>query len=168
MLNEKMEEALNEQINRELYSSYLYLSMAAYSSAIGLPGFSHWFKVQVKEETIHGMKIFDYINMQGGRVRLKEIKEPPLEFGTPMEMFQKTLQHEQFVTRSINDLVELALSEKDEITVSFLQWYVEEQVEEEENDNEIIDKLKIVGENKDALAALDAELSKRLPPDDEE
>ncbi|AKB26853.1 Ferritin-like protein 2 [Methanosarcina siciliae T4/M] len=168
MLNEKMEEALNEQINRELYSSYLYLSMAAYSSSIGLPGFAHWFKVQVKEETIHGMKIFNYVNMQGRRVRLKEIKEPPMEFGTPMEMFQKTLQHEQFITRSINDLVELALSEKDETTASFLQWYVEEQVEEEENDNEIIDKLKIVGENKDALSALDAELAKRLPPDDEE
>jgi len=91
-----------------------------------------------------------------------------MEFGTPMEMFQKTLQHEQFITRSINDLVELALSEKDETTASFLQWYVEEQVEEEENDNEIIDKLKIVGENKDALSALDAELAKRLPPDDEE
>lgn len=163
-----MEEALNEQINKELYSSYLYLSMAAYSSSIGLPGFARWFKVQVKEETIHGMKIFNYVNMQRGRVRLKEIKEPPMEFGTPMEMFQKTLQHEQFITRSINDLVELALSEKDETTASFLQWYVEEQVEEEENDNEIIDKLKIVGENKDALSALDAELAKRLPPDEEE
>lgn len=162
-----MEEALNEQINKELYSSYLYLSMAAYSSSIGLPGFAHWFKVQVKEETIHGMKIFDYVN-EGGRARLKEIKEPPMEFGTPMEMFQKTLQHEQFITRSINDLVELAHSEKDEATASFLQWYVEEQVEEEENDNEIIDKLKIVGENKDALSTLDAELAKRLPPDDEE
>ncbi|AKB20135.1 ferritin [Methanosarcina sp. WWM596] len=168
MLNEKMEKALNEQINRELYSSYLYLSMGAYSSSIGLSGFTHWFKVQVKEETIHGMKIFDYINRQGGRVRLKEIKEPPVEFGTPIEMFRKTLQHEQFITRSINDLVDLARSEKDETTASFLQWYVEEQVEEEENDKEIIDKLKIAGENKEALSALDAELAKRLPPKDEE
>jgi ferritin len=168
VLNEKMEEALNEQINRELYSSYLYLAMSAYSSSIGLPGFAHWFKVQVREETIHGMKLFDYINRQEGRVRLKEIKEPPMEFGTPMEMFQKTLQHEQFVTRSINDLVDLARSEKDETTVSFLQWYVKEQVEEEENDNEIIDKLKNAGENKDALSALDAELAKRHPPKEEE
>jgi ferritin len=164
MLNEKMEEALNEQINKELYSSYLYLAMSAYSASIGLPGFAYWFKVQVQEETIHGMKIFDYINRQGGRVMLKEIKEPPMEFGTPIEMFQKTLQHEQFITRSINDLVDLARSEKDETTASFLQWYVEEQVEEEENDNEIIDKLKNAGEDKEALSALDAELAKRLPP----
>lgn len=164
MLNEKMEEALNEQINKELYSSYLYLAMSAYSSSIGLPGFAHWFQIQVQEETIHGMKIFDYINRQGGRVSLKEIKEPPMEFGTPMEIFQKTLQHEQFVTRSINELVNLARSENDEATVSFLQWYVEEQVEEEENDNEIIDKLKNVGEDKAALSELDAELAKRLPP----
>lgn len=168
MLNEKMEEALNEQINRELYSSYLYLAMSAYSSSMELPGFAHWFKVQVKEETIHGMKLFDYINRQRGKAKLKEIKEPPMEFGTPIEMFQKTLQHEQFITRSINDLVDLARSEKNETTASFLQWYVEEQVEEEENDNEIIEKLKIAGENKEALSALDAELAKRLPPKDKE
>lgn len=163
-----MEEALNEQINRELYSSYLYLAMSAYSSSMGLLGFAHWFKVQVKEETIHGMKLFDYINRQRGKAKLKEIKEPPMEFGTPIEMFRKTLQHEQFITSSINDLVDLARSEKDETTVSFLQWYVEEQVEEEENDKEIIDKLKNAGENKEALSALDAELAKRLPPNDEE
>ncbi|MFZ2498149.1 ferritin [Methanosarcina sp.] len=164
MLNEKMEEALNEQINREMYSSYLYLSMAAYSSTIGMPGFAHWFRVQVEEENIHAMKLFDYINNQGGRVRLKEIKEPPMEFGTPMKMFQQTLKHEQFITRSINELIDLASAEKDETTASFLQWYVEEQVEEEENDNEIIDKLKSFEENKSTLAEIDAELAKRLSP----
>ncbi|MGB9133175.1 MAG: ferritin [Methanosarcina sp.] len=164
MLNEKMEEALNEQINREMYSSYLYLSMAAYSSTIGMPGFAHWFRVQVEEENIHAMKLFDYINNQGGRVRLKEIKEPPMEFGTPMKMFQQTLKHEQFITGSINELMDLASAEKDETTASFLQWYVEEQVEEEENDNEIIDKLKSFEENKSTLAEIDAELAKRLSP----
>jgi ferritin len=164
MLNEKMEEALNEQINREMYSSYLYLSMAAYSSTIGMPGFAHWFRVQVEEENIHAMKLFDYINNQGGRVRLKEIKEPPMEFGTPMKMFQQTLKHEQFITGSINELMDLASAEKDETTASFLQWYVEEQVEEEENDNEIIAKLIDVDDNKDALSELDAGLAKRLPP----
>lgn len=164
MLNEKMEEALNEQINREMYSSYLYLSMAAYSSTIGMPGFAHWFRVQVEEENIHAMKLFDYINNQGGRVRLKEIKEPPMEFGTPMKMFQQTLKHEQFITGSINELMDLASAEKDETTASFLQWYVEEQVEEEENDNEIIDKLKSFEENKSTLAEIDAELAKRLFP----
>ena len=141
-MNEKVEEALNEQINREMYSSYLYLAMSAYSSSVGLPGFAHWFRVQVEEENIHAMKLFDYINNQDGRVRLKEIKEPPMEFGTPMKMFQQTLKHEQFITRSIHELVGLTLVEKDEKTASFLQWYVEEQVEEEENDNEIIAKLK--------------------------
>jgi ferritin len=164
MLNEKMEEALNEQINREMYSSYLYLSMAAYSSTIGMPGFAHWFRVQVEEENIHAMKLFDYINNQGGRVRLKEIKEPPTEFGTPMKMFQQTLKHEQFITGSINELVDLANAEKDETTASFLQWYVEEQVEEEENDYEIIDKIKSFEENKSTLAEIDAELAKRLSP----
>jgi len=164
MLNEKMEEALNEQINREMYSSYLYLAMSAYSSSIGLPGFAHWFKVQVEEENIHAMKLFEYINNQGGRVKLKEIKEPPMEFGTPMKMFQQTLKHEQFITRSINELVDLAHDEKDETTASFLRWYVEEQVEEEENDNEIIAKIKSFEENKNTLTEIDAELAKRLPP----
>jgi len=165
MLNETMEEALNEQINREMYSSYLYLAMSAYSSSIGLPGFAHWFKVQVEEENIHAMKLFDYIHNQGGRVKLKEIKEPPMEFGTPMKMFQQTLKHEQFITRSIHELVDLARVEKDETTASFLQWYVEEQVEEEENDNEIIAKLKSFEENKNTLTEIDAELAKRLPPE---
>lgn len=163
-MNEKVEEALNEQINREMYSSYLYLAMSAYSSSLGLPGFAHWFRVQVEEENIHAMKLFDYINNQDGRVRLKEIKEPPMEFGTPMKMFQQTLKHEQFITRSIHELVGLTLVEKDEKTASFLQWYVEEQVEEEENDNEIIAKLKRFEENKNTLTEIDAELAKRLPP----
>lgn len=163
-MNEKVEEALNEQINREMYSSYLYLAMSAYSLSVGLPGFAHWFRVQVEEENIHAMKLFDYINNQDGRVRLREIKEPPMEFGTPMKMFQQTLKHEQFITRSIYELVGLTLVEKDEKTASFLQWYVEEQVEEEENDNEIIAKLKGFEENKNTLAEIDAELAKRLPP----
>ncbi len=159
-----MEEALNEQINREMYSSYLYLAMSAYSSSMGLPGFAHWFRVQVEEENIHAMKLFDYVNNQGGIVRLKEIKEPPMEFGTPMKMFQQTLKHEQFITRSINELVNFARQEKDEITASFLQWYIEEQVEEEENDREIIAKLKSFEENKNTLEEIDAELEKRAPP----
>lgn len=159
-----MEEALNEQINKEMYSSYLYLAMSAYSSYVGLPGFAHWFKVQVEEENIHAMKLFDYINDQGGRVKLKEIKEPPMEFGTAMDMFQQTLKHEQFITRSINDLMTLAQAEKDYETASFLEWYVKEQVEEEENDNNIIAKLRGVDKNEYVISAVDAELAKRLPP----
>ena len=161
MLNERMEEALNEQLNKEMYSSYLYLAMSAYSSSVGLPGFAHWFKVQVEEENIHAMKIFNYINDQGGRVKLKEIKEPPLEFGTAMDMFQQTLKHEQFITRSIHELVSLANAEKDEYTASFLQWYVKEQEEEEENDNEIIGKLEGKELNEYVVFSVDAELAKR-------
>ena len=164
MLNERIEEALNEQINKEMYSSYLYLAMSAYSSSVGLPGFAHWFRVQVEEENIHAMRMFDYIIGQGGRVKLKEIKEPHMEFGTAMEMFQQTLKHEQFITRSIHELVDLANAEKDEVTASFLQWYVKEQVEEEENDNEIIAKLRGVDKNEYLIPAVDAELAKRLPP----
>jgi ferritin len=164
MLNVRMEEALNEQLNKELYSSYLYLAMSAYSSSVGLPGFAHWFRVQVEEENIHAMKIFDYINDQGGKVKLKEIKEPPVEFGTAMDMFQQTLKHEQFITRSIHELVALANTEKDNITESFLQWYVKEQVEEEENDNEIIAKLQGKDKNEYVVSSVDAELAKRLPP----
>lgn len=166
MLNERMEEALNEQLNKEMYSSYLYLAMSAYSSSVGLPGFAHWFKVQVQEENIHAMKIFDYINNQGGRVKLKEIKEPPAEFGTAMDMFQQTLKHEKFITRSIHELVDLANAEKDEVTASFLQWYVKEQVEEEENDNEVIGKLEGKELNDYVVYSVDAELAKRLPPED--
>jgi ferritin len=165
MLNEKMEEALNEQINKEMYSSYLYLAMSAYSSSVGLPGFAHWFRVQVDEENIHAMKLFDYVNSQGGKIKLREIKEPPIKFGTAMEMFQQTLKHEQFITRSINELVELAHAEKDEATASFLQWYVEEQVEEEENDNEVIAKLKGIDKNEYVVYSVDEELAKRPPPD---
>ena len=161
MLNERMEEALNEQLNKEMYSSYLYLAMSAYSSYVGLPGFAHWFRVQVEEENIHAMKIFNYINDQGGRVKLKEIKEPPLEFGTAMDMFQQTLKHEQFITRSIHELVSLANVEKDEYTASFLQWYVKEQEEEEENDNEIIGKLEGKELNEYVVFSVDAELAKR-------
>ena len=166
MLNERMEEALNEQLNKEMYSSYLYLAMSAYSSSVGLPGFAHWFKVQVQEENIHAMKIFDYINEQEGRVKLKEIKEPPMEFGTAMDMFQQTLKHEKFITRSIHELVDFANAEKDEVTASFLQWYVKEQVEEEENDNEIIGKLEGKELNDYVVYSVDAELAKRLPPED--
>ncbi|RXA21254.1 ferritin [Methanosarcina sp. MSH10X1] len=161
MLKEKMQEALNEQINKEMYSSYLYLAMSAYSSSAGLPGFAHWFRVQAEEENMHAMRLFDYINDQDGRVKLKEIKEPPMDFGTAVEMFQQTLEHEQFITRSINELVELANAEKDDTTASFLQWYVEEQEEEEENDKEIIAKLRGVDKNEYVIPSVDQELAKR-------
>jgi len=166
MLSKRMTQALNEQINKEIYSAYLYLSMSAYSTFIGLKGFANWFMVQYQEEMTHAMKIYDYINDQGGQVKLLVIEQPPTEFGSPLEMFEKTLEHEKFVTKRINDLVDLAIKEKDHASNIFLQWFVTEQIEEEANDNEIISKLKLVGKEGNGLFMIDKELAARVftPP----
>ncbi len=166
MLSEKMEKALNEQLNKELYSAYLYLSMSAHSTHIGLPGFANWFMVQYREEMDHAMKIYRYINDQGGKVKLAAIDEPPSEFEGAMDMFQKTLQHEQFITKSIHELMDLAIQEKDHATQIFLQWFVTEQIEEEGNDNEIIAKLELAGKEGNGLFMIDKELATRIytPP----
>jgi len=165
MLSEKMEDALNEQINKEMYSAYLYMAMSAHSTHIGLDGFANWFMVQYQEEMTHAMKIYDYINEQGGKVKLKAIKEPPSEFDSPLDMFEKTLEHEKFITKSINELMDLAIKENDHATQIFLHWFVTEQIEEEANDNEIIAKLKLVGDG-NGLFMLDKELAARVftPP----
>ena len=162
MLSEKIMEALNKQVNREIYSAYLYLSMSAYSTFKGLKGFANWFMVQYQEEMVHAMKFYDYINDQGGRIKLMAIEQPPAEFGSPLEMFEKTLDHEKFVTKCINDLVDLAIEEKDNATRIFLQWFVTEQIEEEANDNEIIAKLKLVGKEGNRLFMIDKELGTRV------
>jgi len=162
MLSKKMEEALNEQINKEMYSAYLYMSMSAHSTNAGLPGFANWFMVQYKEEMEHAMKIYDYVNDQGGRVKLKTIEEPLSTFTDAMDMFQKTLKHEQFITKSINELVDLAIQEKDYATQIFLQWFVTEQIEEEGNDNDIISKLKLAGDKGNELFMIDKELGARV------
>lgn len=161
-----MLKALNEQVNKEMYSAYLYLSMSAHCTNVGLNGFANWFMVQYQEETFHAMKIYNYINEQGEKVVLQAIEKPPSDFGTPLEMFQATLKHEQFITKSIHDLVTLALEERDYATQIFLQWFVTEQIEEESNDNEIISKLKLIGDNTSSLFVLDKELSVRVftPP----
>ena len=170
MLSQKMLKALTEQVNKEMYSAYLYLSMSAHCSHVGLDGFANWFMVQYQEENLHAMKIYSYINGQGEKVVLQTIEQPPSEFGTPLEMFHATLKHEQFITRSIHELVTLALEEKDYATQIFLQWFVTEQIEEESNDNEIISKLKLIGDNTSSLFVLDKELSVRVftPPAAEE
>jgi ferritin len=162
MLSKKMEEALNEQINKEMYSAYLYMSMSAHSTNAGLLGFANWFMVQYKEEMEHAMKIYDYVNNQGGRVKLKTIEEPLSTFKDAMDMFQKTLKHEQFITKSINELVDLAFKERDHATQIFLQWFVTEQIEEEGNDNDIIAKLKLAGDEGNGLFMIDKELSARV------
>ncbi|MDG6243641.1 MAG: ferritin [Methanolobus sp.] len=166
MLSENMTEALNGQINKEMYSAYLYMDMSAHCTYEGLGGFANWFMVQYQEEMSHAMKIYDYINEQGGKVVLNAIEKPPGTFGTPLEMFEATLKHEQFITKSIHELVELAYEEKDYATQIFLQWFVTEQIEEEANDNELIAKLKLVGNDGNGLFMLDRELEARsfVPP----
>lgn len=161
MLTERILDALNKQLNREIYSAYLYLSMAGHSEHIGLKGFANWFKVQSQEEMTHAMKIYNYINEQGEKAKLMAIEQPPAEFNSPLQMFEQTLEHEKSITRNINELIDIATKEKDHATKIFLQWFVTEQVEEEANDNEIIAKLKLVGEEGSALYIIDKELGTR-------
>lgn len=162
MLNEKMLKALNGQINAEMYSSYLYLSMEAYFQSISLGGFANWMRSQVQEEMFHGMKFYDFVCERGGRVTLDTIKKPDSEWKSPLAAFKQILKHEQLVTSLINDLVELAMAEKDHATLNFLQWFVAEQVEEEASVGEIVDKLKLIKEDTSGLFMLDAELGKRV------
>lgn len=155
-----MLEALNKQINEELYSSYLYLSMSAWFDNIGLKGFANWMKVQAKEELGHAMKFYNYIISRGGGVQLHEIKAPPHEWQSPLHAFEETLKHEKHITECINKLVELAEEEKDRATFNMLQWFVDEQVEEEANDEEIIAKLKMI-EGSNGIFMLDNQLAQR-------
>ena len=166
MLNKKMYGALNKHMNVELYSSYLYLSMSSYANSIGLKGAANWFMVQYQEEMVHFMKFYNYINSQGEHVRLAPIAAPPEEYKSPLDMFEQTLKHEQFITTCINELTDLALKEKDHATHIFMQWFVTEQIEEEENDRDIIGKLKLIGDNGQGLLMLDNELATRVftPP----
>jgi ferritin len=162
MLTKKMEETLNGQINNEMYSAYLYSAMSADCSFKGLKGFANWFMVQYHEEMLHAMKLYEYVIKMGGKVKLLAIKEPPPSFKSPMDMFEKTLAHEQFITKCIGDLVDLSIKEKDHASEVFLQWYVTEQTEEEENDNDIIAQLKLIGRDTAALFLLDKDMAARM------
>lgn len=166
MLSKKMTAALNKHLNTELYSAHLYLSMSSYANAAGLKGAANWFMVQYQEEMLHFMKFYNYINSQGEQAKLGTIDAPPSEFTTLLAMFEQTLKHEMFITTCINELTELAVKEKDHATQIFLQWFVTEQVEEEENDREIIGKLKLIGDNGYGLLMLDSDLGTRVftPP----
>lgn len=164
MISDKMQEALNEQVNKEFYSAYLYLAMSAYCDTIGLPGFSNWMRQQYEEEILHVTRMYDYILDQGGQIHLKQIDEPPQEFGTPVEIFEETLKHEQFVTGCINELMSMAVEARDYATQTFLQWYVTEQVEEEANVGDILAPLRMVGDDKGGLMMIDQQLAQRLPP----
>ncbi len=161
MLSNKLQSAINEQIKNELYSGYLYLGMSAYFEANNLPGFARWMRAQAAEEQAHALKFFDFVNERGGRVELQAIDQPPVEFEGPLAIFQVTLEHEKKVTSLINGLYELALAEKDYPAQVMLQWFINEQVEEEANATHIVETLKMVGEKGQALVMLDRQLGQR-------
>ncbi|MEQ8224370.1 MAG: ferritin [Candidatus Eremiobacterota bacterium] len=162
MLKQKIEKSFNDQITEELFSSYLYLSMSAYFQSVNLPGFANWMRVQAQEELMHAMKFYDYINERRGRVLLKEIKTPRHEWESPLEIFEAALKHEEYITEKINNLVDISLKEKDHASNVFLQWFVNEQVEEEANADDIINRLKLIGDSKDGLFMIDRELATRV------
>lgn len=163
MVSKKMIDALNNHLNEEFYSSYLYLSMATYFEDKNLNGFASWFKMQSQEEWAHGMKIYEFINQTGGRVTLKAIKTPKTSWKSISDVFKETLAHEKYITGLINKLVGQAMQAKDYATNNFLQWFVNEQVEEEATVEEIMNKLKMIGDVKSGLFMLDRELSFRKP-----
>lgn len=161
MISEKIENILNEQINKEFYSAYLYLAISAYFDEIGLKGFSNWTRVQAREEVDHGMILFDYIIERQGNVKLKQIDAPDTQFGSTLAIFEKIFDHERYVTDSINCVANMTDDECDLATRYFINWYISEQVEEEANVDDIIKKLKMFGDEKAALYHLDVELSGR-------
>lgn len=166
MIKDRILKALNSQLNAELYSSYLYLSMEAYFESIELPGFGNWMRIQAQEELAHAMKFYDYIVRRGGRVKLPSIEEPPSEWESPEAVFDHVYKHEQKVTGLINSLMDLSIDESDHATSNFLQWFVAEQVEEEESASGVLQKIKLAGESKSGLFMLDNELAQRVftPP----
>ena len=161
MLGKAVEDAMNEQIKNELFSAYQYLSMAAYCESENLPGFAHWMRMQAREETEHAMKFYNFILDRNGRVVLRGIEEPLVDFGSPLEVFEQALEHEQKVTAMINDLYGLAVGENDYASQTFLQWFVTEQIEEEKNAGDVVDTLKMIGDKSEALFLLDRELGQR-------
>ena len=168
MVSEAMEKALNAQFNAELYSGYLYLAMAAYFEDNDYYGFSSWFRVQADEELEHGMKCYDYILRRGAKVNIEAIAKPETEWESPLAAFEQALSHERYVTSLINDLVALAREEKDFATDNFLQWFVEEQVEEEENAMENVSKLTLAGESKELLFKINEDMGTRTRGGSEE
>lgn len=161
MISAKMQDLLNAQLHREYSSSYAYLAMAAYAESISLVGFAHWLRVQHREELEHALKFYEYINAQNGRVALGAIEQPRAAFASIGEVFQKVLEQEKLITRSIHELYGAAEAEKDYATKTFLGWFVSEQVEEEAEAQLMVDKLAMIGESKGSLLYLDKEAKKR-------
>ena len=166
MLSATMEKALNSQVNAEFYSSYFYLSMSSYCESVSLTGCAGWMRAQAQEELYHGMKIYDYINERGGRAIMAAIEQPPSDWDSVHSVFDDVLAHERKVTGLINDLMNLAIDERDHATGSFLRWFIDEQVEEEDSVGGVVDKLRLIGRDGNGLFVLDRELGQRVftPP----
>ena len=166
MLSKSMYTALNKHMNTELFSAYLYLNMSSAANEMGYKGSANWFNVQYQEEMVHFMKFYNYINSQGAQAVVDKMAKPASSFKSMLNMFEETLKHEQFITKCIYDLTEQAVKEKDHASQIFLQWFITEQIEEEENDREIIGKLKLIGDNGYGQLMLDNELGTRVfvPP----
>jgi ferritin len=162
LLKEEIQKVLNKQLNSELYSAYLYLSMSSYFESISLSGFANWMRVQAQEELTHAMKFYDYLVERDGRVKLTSIESPPTDWNSPLEAFEHTYKHEQKVTSLINNLVNLTLSEKDYATNNMLQWFIAEQVEEESSVNAVLQRLKLVGNERKELFMIDRDLAQRV------
>jgi ferritin len=162
MIKKEVLEAINNQINAESYSAYLYLSMAAYFEDMGLSGFANWMKIQYQEEAAHALKFFNYLTERNGRVALKAIDQVPVEFGGIVEVFEKTLAHENHVTELIDNLMDVAVAANDHATQSFLKWFVDEQVEEEANVEKILATLKLINGQGNGIFMIDREMSIRV------
>lgn len=162
MFSKKMQKALNDHLNAELYAAYLYLAMAAYFESTHLPGFAHWMRLQSGEEMGHAMRFYEYINERGGRVELQAIDKPPVNFKSPLVVFEQALKHERVVSKEIDKLFDMARKEKDYASEVFLQWFVTEQVEEEKSAGEVVEALNMIGDQRPALLMYDRELGKRV------
>lgn len=162
MISTQMADALNKHMNLELYSAHLYLSMASCANDMGLKGAANWFTVQYREEMVHFFKFYTYLIEQGINITLAGSEAVPNSYASLLEMFLKTLAHEQMITRCINDLMEQAVQEKDHASQIFLQWFVTEQIEEENNDRDLIAKLKLVGDNGHGILMIDGEMGQRV------
>lgn len=160
-ISQSIQDAINEQIKDEFFASTLYLSMSAYFESTNLPGFAKWMRVQSEEEREHALRFFDYINDRGGRVLLTDIGQPDTDFKSPLVVFEKALEHEQKVTASINKIYDMAVQEKDYTTQVMLNWFIEEQVEEEKNASEVVELLKMVGDKGHGLLMADRQLGQR-------
>ncbi len=166
MINEKLEKEFNIQINKELYSEYLYLAMKTYFMEQNLMGFVNWFDCQVQEEHAHAIGMFNYLNERGGKIELLPIDKPEFSGKTPLEIFEEVLKHEQYVTSRINTVYDVAEEVRDRAAMKFLDWYIDEQVEEEASVDGVLSTLKLIGDDKNALLLLDKDLATRVfnPP----